>query len=67
MTTRKWISIPAAARELDSSQTRIRRLLAGGQVPILRIPGTQPRVDVEALNKILTAHTAPYSSPRTAA
>jgi hypothetical protein len=60
---RKWISIPAAARELDCSHTRIRRILSAGQVSVLRIPGTHPRVSTTDLAQFINSHTAPFTSP----
>jgi hypothetical protein len=65
--TRKWISIPQAARELDCSQTRIRRILVAGGVSVLRIPGTQPRVNTLDLAQYISSHTAPFRSPGPAA
>jgi hypothetical protein len=56
----KWISIPQAARELDCSHSRIRRILAAGQVSVLRVPGTQPRVSTRDLARFVKSSTSAF-------
>jgi excisionase family DNA binding protein len=61
-TKRKWISIPQAARELDCSHTRVRRILAAGKVSVLRVPGTQPRVNTQDLARFISNSTSAFTT-----
>ncbi len=55
----QFLSVPSAARLLGRGPAAVRRAVARGDLPAVKVPGCQPRVPASAVAAILEAAHRP--------
>ena len=55
----RWLSVPEAARLLNCSREGVRKMIeAGGVLTVLRLPGTQVRIERSSVERLRDRSTS---------